>query len=120
MRSVRTIKKFFPEPGPAEIVPHTLYPGPEHRALVDNGGLVDLEAVNLPPNCIQFSPMPFQAPVVTVSTFLERFHHGLLIDDQVSHHFLHTAHPFLELLVFLGHGLPLERPIISLDYIVKG
>ena len=64
--------------------------------------------------------MPFQTPAVPVPTFLERFCHGLLIDDQVSHHLLYTAHPFLELLVFLGHGHPLEGQIISLDYNVKG
>ena len=99
---------------------HTLYLGPEHRALINDGGLVDLEVVNFPPNYIQLSPMPFQAPTVTVSTFLEHFHHGLLIDNQISNHFLNATHPFLELLVFLDHSLPLERPIISLDYIVKG
>ena len=55
-----------------------------------------------------------------VSTFLERSHHGLLIHDQVSDHFLNAAHPFLELFVLLDYGFLLERQIISLDYIVKG
>ena len=55
-----------------------------------------------------------------VPMFLEHFHHGLLVNDQVGDHFLHAAHLFLDLLVFLGHGFPLERLIISLDYIVKG
>ena len=120
MRSVRTIKKFFPEPGPAEIVPHALYLGLEHRTLVNDGGLVDLEAIDLLPGGIQLSPVPFQAPAVTVPTFLEHFPHGLLVHDQVGDHFLHAAHSFLELLVLLGYSFPLERLIISLDYIVKG
>ena len=38
----------------------------------------------------------------------------------VGHHLLHTAHPLFELLVLLGHGLPLEGQIISLDYNIKG
>ena len=44
---------------------------------------------------------------MTVPSFLERLRHGLLVDDQVGDHFFHTAHPLLELLVLLGHGLPL-------------
>ena len=60
--------------------------------------------------------MPFQTPTVTVPSFLERFGHGLLVNYQISDHFLHAAHPFLELLVLLGHGLPLEGQIVSLDY----
>ena len=60
--------------------------------------------------------MPFQTPAVPVPSFLERLRHGLLVDDQVSDHFLYTAHPLLELLVLLGHGFPLEGQIISLDY----
>ena len=57
---------------------------------------------------------------ITMSMTLERLGHGLLVNDQVGHHFLHAAHPLLELLVFLDHGLPLEGQIISLDYNVKG
>ena len=64
--------------------------------------------------------MPFQASTVTVSTLLERLCHSLLVDNQVSDHFLHTAHPLPELLVFLDHNLSLERQIISFDYNVKG
>ena len=64
--------------------------------------------------------MPFQASAVTVPTFLERLHHSLLVNNQVSDHFLHTAHPLLEVLVFLGHGLLLERQIISPNYNIKG
>ena len=64
--------------------------------------------------------MPLQASTVLIPTFLECLHHGLLIDNQVSDHFLDAAHPFLELFVFPDHSLPLERLIISLDYIVKG
>ena len=60
--------------------------------------------------------MPFQAPAVSVPSLLERLRHGLLIDDQISDHLLHAAHPLLELLVLFGHGLPLEGQIISLDY----
>ena len=56
----------------------------------------------------------------TMFLTLERLRHGLLINDQVSNHFLHAAHLFLELLVVLDHSFPLERLIISLDYIVKG
>ena len=63
--------------------------------------------------------MPFQTPAVPVPSFLERFRHGLLVDDQVGDHFLHAAHPLLELLVLLGNGLPLKRQIISLDYNVQ-
>ena len=60
-----------------------------------------------------------------VPTFLERFGHRLLVDDQVvddqvSDHLLHTAHPLLELLVFLYHDFLLEGQIISLNYNVKG
>ena len=55
-----------------------------------------------------------------VPTLLERLCHGLLVDNQVGNHFLYTAYPLLELLVPLGHGLPLEGQIISLDYNVKG
>ena len=51
-----------------------------------------------------------------VPTLLERLRHGLLVYDQIGDHFLHAAHPLLELLVLLGHGLPLEGQIISLDY----
>ena len=60
--------------------------------------------------------MPLQTPAVPVPTFLEHLGHSLLIDNQVGNHFLHTAHSLLELLVFLGHGLPLEGQIVSLDY----
>ena len=94
--------------------------GPEHRALVNDGGLVGLEAVNFPPRRVQLSPMPFQAPAVSVSTFLEHLHHGLLVNDQIHNHLLHTAHPLLELLVLLGHRFALEEQIVSLDYIIKG
>ena len=57
---------------------------------------------------------------MSVPTFLERLRHGLLVDDQVGDHFLHAAHPLLELLVLLGHSFPLEGQIISLDDNVKG
>ena len=90
--------------------------GPEYRTLVHDGGLVDLEAVNFPPSSVQISSMPFQTPTVPVPSFLERLGHGLLVDDQVGNHFFHTAHPLLELLVLLGHGLPLKGQIVSLDY----
>ena len=40
-------------------------------------------------------------------SFLECLRHGLLVDDQVGDHLLHAAHPLLEFLVLLGHGLPL-------------
>ena len=60
--------------------------------------------------------MPFQTPAVPVPTFLERLRHGLLVNDQVSDHFLHAAHPLPELFILLGHGLPLEGQIVSLDY----
>ena len=63
--------------------------------------------------------MPLQTPAVPVPSFLERLRHGLLVDDQIGDHFLHTAHPPLELLVFLGHSLLLKGQIISLDYNVK-
>ena len=55
-----------------------------------------------------------------VPMFLERLRHGLLVNDQVGNHLLHAAHPLLELLVLLDHGLPLKGQIISLDYNVKG
>ena len=55
-----------------------------------------------------------------VPSFLECLCHGLLVDNQVGDHFLHTTHPLLELLVLLGHGLPLRGQIISLNYNVKG
>ena len=64
--------------------------------------------------------MPLQTPAVSVSSFLERLRHGLLVDDQISDHLLHAAYPLFELLVLLGYGLPLEGQIISLDYNVKG
>ena len=64
--------------------------------------------------------MPFQTPAVPVPSLLERLHHGLLIDDQVGNHFLYAAHPLLELLVLLGHGLSLYGQIVSLDFSVKG
>ena len=51
---------------------------------------------------------------------LERLRHGLLVDDQIGDHFFHPAHPLLELLVFLSHGLPLKGQIVSLDYSIKG
>ena len=60
--------------------------------------------------------MPFQTSTVPVPTFLERFGHSLLVDNQVGNHFLHAAHPLFELLILLGHGLPLKRQIVSLDY----
>ena len=55
-----------------------------------------------------------------VSSLLERLRHGLLVDDQVGHHLLYTAHPLLKLLVLLGHRFPLEGQVISLDYNAKG
>ena len=55
-----------------------------------------------------------------VSSLLERLRHGLLVDDQVGDHLLHAVQPLFELLVLLGHGLPLEGQIISLDYNAKG
>ena len=55
-----------------------------------------------------------------VPAFLERLRHSLLVDDQIGDHFFHAAHSLLELLVLLGHGLPLKGQIISLDYNVKG
>ena len=58
--------------------------------------------------------------MAVVPTLLERLSHCLLINNQVGNHFLHTTHPFLELLVLLGHCLPLKAQIISLDYNVKG
>ena len=63
--------------------------------------------------------MPFQTPAVPVPTFLERFSHGLLVNYQVGNHFLHAAHPSLELLILLDHGLPLKGQIISLDYNIQ-
>ena len=54
-----------------------------------------------------------------VPTFLERLSHGLLINDQIGNHLFHAAHPFLELLVLLDDGLPLEGQIVSLDYNVQ-
>ena len=44
---------------PAEIIPHALHLGSEYRALVDNGGLVSLETVDLPPSGVQLRPVPF-------------------------------------------------------------
>ena len=64
--------------------------------------------------------MPLQAPTVPVPTFLKHFGHSLLIDDQVGNHFFYPAHLLLELLVLLGHSLPLKGRIISLDHNVKG
>ena len=64
--------------------------------------------------------MPFQTSAVPVPSLLERLRHGLLVDDQVGNHFFHAAHPLLELLILLGHGLPLKGQIISLDYNAKG
>ena len=55
-----------------------------------------------------------------VSSLLEHLRYGLLVDDQVGNHLLHTAHPLLGLLVLLGHSLLLEGQIVSLDYSVKG
>ena len=55
-----------------------------------------------------------------VPTFLECLGHGLLVNNQVGDHLLHAAHPFLELLVLLGHRLPLEGQIVSFNYNVKG
>ena len=81
--------------------------GLEHRTLINDSGLVDLEMINLPLSGVQIGSMPFQTPTVPVPTFLERLGHSLLIDNQVGNHFLHAAHPLLELLVFLGHGFPL-------------
>ena len=60
--------------------------------------------------------MPFQAPAVSVPSLLERLGHGLLVNYQISDHFLHPAYPLFELIVLLGHGLPLEGQIVSLDY----
>ena len=68
------------------------------------------------PSGVQIGSMPLQTPAVPIPSFLERLCHGLLIDDQIGDHFLDPAHPLLELLVFLGHGLPLEGQIVSLDY----
>ena len=93
---------------------------PEHRTLVHNGGLVGLETTDLPSSSVQIGPVPFQTPAVSVSSLLERLRHGLLVDDQVGDHFFYAAHPLLELLVLLGHGLPLLGQIISLDENVKG
>ena len=93
---------------------------PEHRTLVHDGGLVVLEADYVFPSGVQIGSMPFQTPAVPVPSFLERLRHGLLVDDQVGDHFLHAAHPLLELLVLFGHGLTLKGQIISLDYNVKG
>ena len=55
-----------------------------------------------------------------VPTLLERLSHSLLVDDQIGDHLLHAAHPLLELLVLLGHGLLLYGQIVSLNYSVKG
>ena len=94
--------------------------GPEYRTLIHDGGLVVLEAEYVLPSGVQIGSMPFQTPAVPVPSFLECLRHGLLVNDQVGHHLLHAAHSLLELLVLLGHGLPLEGQIISLDYNVKG
>ena len=72
------------------------------------------------PSGVQIGSMPLQTPAVPIPSFLERLRHGLLIDDQIGDHLLHAAHPLLELLVLLGHSLPLEGQIISLDCNVKG
>ena len=118
--SDRHHKKLFPEPRPAEIVPHALYLSPEHRTLVHNGGLVGLETINLLASGVQIGSMPFQTPAVSVPSFLEHLRHGLLVDDQIGHHLLYAAHPLLELLILLDHSLLLEGQIISLDEKVKG
>ena len=94
--------------------------GPEYQTLVHDGGLVVLKAENVFSSGVQIGSVPFQTPAVSVPSLLERLRHGLLVDNQISDHLLHAAHPLLELLVFLDHGLPLEGQIISLDYNVKG
>ena len=84
------IKRSFPVPVPAEIIPHTLYLGPKHRALIDDGGLVRLQTIDLPPNGIQLSPVPFQATAVSVSSLLKRFSYSLLVDDQICDHLFYA------------------------------
>ena len=107
------IKQSFPVPVPAEIVPHTLYLGTEHQTFIHNRRLVRLETINLPPGSLQLSPMTSQASTVLVPTLLERLGHGLLIDNEVGHHFLDARHPLLQLLIFLDHDLTLERQTLA-------
>ena len=103
------IKRSFPAPVPAEIVPHTLYLGTEHQAFVHNCRLVRLKPIDFPPGSLQLGPMSPQASTVPIPPFLERLGHSLLIDNQVGDHFFDAGHPLLQLLVLLGHRFPLER-----------